>query len=428
MKKFIFILAILFSSLFGLTMAEGSNFSGNWQGTWTSYNSGSGSLTAMIVQAGAGLSGTLDVASTDCGNLSRIGLTGTASGDIASFQASANCADSYNELRFTNAAISGNTMAGYYEIYSDGDFWDSGYFTLARPEGKQIWRYRLYNPNDYHHHYTTDPNEYNILGSIGWVQEGAACKIYDGFYRIDSVDTVPYYRLYNPNSYEHHWTTDANEYNVLGTIGWIQEGVDGYVFASQVSGSEPLYRLYNPNDGLHHWTRDAHERNVLIGYGFVDEGIACYVFGMSLKDLIGTYALKDFNVVFDDGTVITRKDFFSFSGTMHITASGYMYQLIELNGIELEVGATILDVKSNYIRVSSAGCTFDLGIDLSGNILTTYSPSGTCGSNYSEIDVWEKISGSSSLVYRNSLSREIYDENVFSIAGGSVGTFYSTLP
>ena len=92
------------------------------------------------------------------------------------------------------------------------------------------------------------------------------------------MDAVPYYRLYNPNSFEHHWTTDANEYTVLGTIGWIQEGADGYVFASQVSGSEPLYRLYNPNDGLHLWTMDANEKKVLIGIGFIDEGIACYVF------------------------------------------------------------------------------------------------------------------------------------------------------
>ena len=142
-------------------------------------------------------------------------------------------------------------------------------------------RYRLYNPNNFHHHYTTDPNEYQVLGSIGWIQEGAACYLYNEMAKIETVDTVSYYRLYNPNSFEHHWTTDANEYRVLGTIGWIQEGVDGYVFASQVSGSEPLYRLYNPNNGLHLWTMDANEKNVLIGYGFIDEGIACYVFAQN---------------------------------------------------------------------------------------------------------------------------------------------------
>jgi hypothetical protein len=148
----------------------------------------------------------------------------------------------------------------------------------AEPPSLLLPRYRLYNPNIFHHHYTTDANEYSVLGTLGWVQEGISCHLYNGTHQIEGTQTVPYYRLYNPNSYEHHWTTDAHEYDVLGTIGWMQEGADGYVFATQVTGSEPLYRLYNPNDGLHHWTMDANECRVLIGYGFIDEGIACYVF------------------------------------------------------------------------------------------------------------------------------------------------------
>ena len=143
---------------------------------------------------------------------------------------------------------------------------------------RKVPRYRLYNPNNGQHHYTTDDNENDVLKSLGWDQEGAACNIYNAEATIDSADSVPYYRLYNPYTYEHHWTTDSEEYNNLTIYGWIQEGIDGHVFASQVTGSEPLYRLYNPYNGHHHWTMTAHERNVLLGYGWVDEGIACYVF------------------------------------------------------------------------------------------------------------------------------------------------------
>ena len=173
--------------------------------------------------------------------------------------------------KLTSFAIGGGTITEetYRDVLDD----------LKLPESvEQIPRYRLYNPYTYHHHYTTDANEYNVLETLGWIQEGPGCYFYNGYYVIDDIETVRYYRLYNPNSFEHHWTTDANEYRVLGTIGWIREGADGYVFATQVSGSEPLYRLYNPNDGLHHWTMDANERTILIGYGFIDEGIACYVF------------------------------------------------------------------------------------------------------------------------------------------------------
>ena len=148
----------------------------------------------------------------------------------------------------------------------------------AYEKAPSIPRYRLYNPNDGNHHYTTSRHEYDVLDSIGWVQEGTNCYVDSAVSMIDSQESIPYYRLYNPNSFEHHWTTDANEYNVLGTIGWIQEGVDGYVFAYPVTSCEPLYRLYNPNDGLHHWTMDSHEKKVLIGFGFIDEGIAYYVF------------------------------------------------------------------------------------------------------------------------------------------------------
>jgi hypothetical protein len=141
-----------------------------------------------------------------------------------------------------------------------------------------IPRYRLYNPNNGSHHYTSDSNEYDALATYGWIQEGIACYMCDEAVSIDTVVAVPYYRLYNPNTFEHHWTTDANEYNAMATYGWIQEGIDGYVFASQVIDLEPLYRLYNPYNGLHHWTMDANERGALIGYGWIDEGIACYVF------------------------------------------------------------------------------------------------------------------------------------------------------
>ena len=152
-------------------------------------------------------------------------------------------------------------------------------YSLPGINGKLLMpRYRLYNPNNFHHHYTTDANEYNALENLGWIQEGAGCYLLNGKVTIESVEAVPYYRLYNPSSFEHHWTTDANEYNVLGTLSWIREGADGYVFASPVTGSEPLYRLYNPNTGLHQWTIDTNEKNVLIGLGFIDEGIACYVF------------------------------------------------------------------------------------------------------------------------------------------------------
>lgn len=274
----LFFLGLGFS---GTTLIEAADFSGNWQGNWYSDYSGSGDISGSIVQAETNLSGDITLTNTECGDFYNLPLSGTISGNTATFALNAHCPSdgSNNSLRYTDVVISGNTMTGNYSVYSNNVFYDSGYFSLTRPTGVQVSRYRLYNSNDGNHHYTTSLNEYNTLESVGWVQEGESCSIYNNFYVTDSVESVPYYRVYNPNNGEHHYTTAANEYNVLGTIGWVKEGIDGYVYASQVSGSGPLYRLYNPNSGLHHWTMDANERSKLISYGWNDEGIACYVFG-----------------------------------------------------------------------------------------------------------------------------------------------------
>jgi hypothetical protein len=61
---------------------------------------------------------------------------------------------------------------------------------------------------------------------LGWRDEGTAWWVpKDG-----ASGSVPVYRLYNPYSGEHVYTTDAREYAQVGAAGWHQEGVawDGY--------------------------------------------------------------------------------------------------------------------------------------------------------------------------------------------------------
>ena len=152
--------------------------------------------------------------------------------------------------------------------------------TFQLSTGTLITRYRLYSPATFEHLYTTDFNEYSVLPiCCAWIPEGAIYRLFNGPGSFAGVSTVPYYRLYNPFSYQHHWTTDAGEYNFLPTVGWIQEGTDGHVLPTAAPGSLPLYRLYlNAAGGLHLWTIDANERTFLVANaGWVDEGIAGYV-------------------------------------------------------------------------------------------------------------------------------------------------------
>jgi uncharacterized repeat protein (TIGR01451 family) len=153
--------------------------------------------------------------------------------------------------------------------------------TLAA--GVPIVRYRLYSPVTKEHHFTTDLNEYNTLGSYTgtWTQEGTVGKVLNNPGSFGGVTAVPYYRLYNGSTQWHHWTTDPNEYYTLaGAPGWYAEGVDGYILpAAAPTGTTQLYRLnYPPLGSLHHWTIDANEYNTLItSYGWVGEGGSGFV-------------------------------------------------------------------------------------------------------------------------------------------------------
>ncbi len=126
--------------------------------------------------------------------------------------------------------------------------------------------YRLYNPNTGDHLYTTDANEYETLGKIGWTQEDVAWVSPD-------ESSTPVYRLYNPNTGDHLYTTDANEYKVLGMIGWTQEEIAWW---GSVQKDVTVYRLYNSNSGDHLYTKDSNEYSVLGKIGWTQENIAWY--------------------------------------------------------------------------------------------------------------------------------------------------------
>lgn len=145
----------------------------------------------------------------------------------------------------------------------------ANYYGLSQIEGAV---YRLYNPNSGDHHYTMDSNEYSTLGGIGWKQEGVA-------WISPESSSTPVYRLYNPNSGDHHYTVDSNEYATLPRHGWRKEGVAWY---SDDAHGVTVYRLFNPNVtvGTHHYTKDSNEYATLKALGWKQEGVAWY--GMSV--------------------------------------------------------------------------------------------------------------------------------------------------
>jgi pimeloyl-ACP methyl ester carboxylesterase len=143
--------------------------------------------------------------------------------------------------------------------------------------GTVVPQYRLHHDGTKEHLYTADQNEYNVLGTRGWTQEGGAHNLLtSGLF--NGVATIPLFRLYHPGISQHHWTTDANEASTLADTGaWTYEGVVAYVAPTQAPGTTPLYRMALASPPLHLWTTDLNEYNTLATRGWVKEGIIGYV-------------------------------------------------------------------------------------------------------------------------------------------------------
>ncbi len=128
--------------------------------------------------------------------------------------------------------------------------------------------YRIYNPNSGEHFYTSSTEERDHLVSLGWNYEGVG-------WNAPSSSNTPVYRLYNGNAGEHHYTMSADERDNLVRLGWKYEGIGWY---SDDSRRVAVYRQYNPYAfaNNHNYTPSLDEHNWLIGLGWKNEGIGWY--------------------------------------------------------------------------------------------------------------------------------------------------------
>lgn len=131
--------------------------------------------------------------------------------------------------------------------------------------------YRVYNPNSGEHFYTSNKAEKDHLVNLGWKYEGIGWK-------APTVSNYPVYRLYNANGGEHHYTMNVAEKNNLVKLGWKYEGIGWFSADPNDSNSVPLLREYNPNafSNNHNYTTNANEHSWLVGLGWKDEGKAWY--------------------------------------------------------------------------------------------------------------------------------------------------------
>jgi hypothetical protein len=135
--------------------------------------------------------------------------------------------------------------------------------------------YRFWSSELGDHLYTTDINE----KPVGYISEGITGYVY-----IEQIPgTLQINRSTKTQIGSHYYTTSAEDPAIYG---YAAENAIGFAFPEQVEGSLPWHRLHKGDaisDFIH--TTDLEEKAKLLADGYRDEGIVAYICGRNTLDL-----------------------------------------------------------------------------------------------------------------------------------------------
>jgi|GEM_PF-3533725 len=138
----------------------------------------------------------------------------------------------------------------------------AGIHVNAAAAGGGVNVFRLYNPNTGEHLYTTSNSEKTANAYAGWTYEGIGW--------VAPTKGAGVYRLYNPNAVggDHYYTKSMFEARDLVSKGWKMDNGGAPIFYS--GGSTKAYVAYNPNaqSGAHNYTTNSFEQNSLLSQGW----------------------------------------------------------------------------------------------------------------------------------------------------------------
>ncbi len=142
--------------------------------------------------------------------------------------------------------------------------------------------YRLYNPYDELHLFTTDANEYETLLGYGWNDEGVAWNAPAG-----AAGNTAVYRLYNNFNGDHYYTTNKAEADGLVALfpngeGWAYDNGAKPIFYSCPANGNGIYQLFNPYRlvDTHIWTANKLEYDTCQEQGWTGENIKFYAISL----------------------------------------------------------------------------------------------------------------------------------------------------
>lgn len=111
----------------------------------------------------------------------------------------------------------------------------------------------------------------NAIQNRGYIYEGVEGFIFPSFQR----GTIPLFRMWNPSNAVHLYTTDEGERMNARNLGYRDDRLAGFVYPGRVCDAIPLFRMVRGRDRL--YTTSATEQNWAKREGYVSDGIAAWV-------------------------------------------------------------------------------------------------------------------------------------------------------
>ncbi|HEX3099411.1 MAG TPA: hypothetical protein VHQ41_00370 [Patescibacteria group bacterium] len=100
---------------------------------------------------------------------------------------------------------------------------------------------------------------------------------------VNVNNLAPIYRYWKASDGDHFFTTNSNE----RPAGYVAEGIAGYVFKTQISGTVPIYRSYKRAITAHYYSTVDNATN----FGFTNEGIIGYAYPQTTIGAVPWYRL-----------------------------------------------------------------------------------------------------------------------------------------
>jgi len=141
--------------------------------------------------------------------------------------------------------------------------------------------FRLYNPTNHDHFYTTIPAQRDSAN--GYTFEKVEGCISDRKFNHEHCGYL--FRLYNPSADVHYYTADGTDRDQHIIDGYNYEGIVGFLYTLTGEGVMPLWHLENTGNTDHFYTINIMEaQNAADNLGFIPRGIVGYISPDGIKE------------------------------------------------------------------------------------------------------------------------------------------------